>query len=62
MSFKDNFQREEKKGLQYDDTAFYYYSFATLIFTLVPATYHWFIKPMLVGEKIINLSIKNCQC
>ena len=62
MSFKENFQREEKKGLQYDDTAFQYYTFATLLVILVPFTYHLVIKPILVGEKIINLAIKNCQC
>jgi hypothetical protein len=62
MSFKENFEREENEKLTYDDTAFYYFAFATLFFALVPCTYYLVMKPMLVGEKIINLSIKNCQC
>ena len=61
-NFKDNFGRDEDENLQYDDNAFYYFSFSILAFSLVPLTYLLVIKPILFGERVIKTSIKNCQC
>ena len=61
-NFGDNFHREESEQLDFDDTAFYYFALAMLSSILLPATYLLVIKPMTVGEMIINTSIKNCQC
>lgn len=62
MGFQENFQREESEKLKYDSTAFYYFAVAILVVALIPATFFLVIKPMTVGEMIINTSIKNCQC
>lgn len=40
-SFKDNFKRDsEEDMLEYDDSAFYYFSLAVLTFILIPYTYY----------------------
>ena len=40
-SFKDNFKRDsEEDMLEYDDSAFYYFSLAVLTFTLLPYTFY----------------------
>ena len=39
-SFSDNFKRDsEEDMLEYDDSAFYYFSLAVLTFILIPLTY-----------------------
>lgn len=58
--FKENFERGEKEQLDYDDSAFYYFSLAMLILVLVPATYYMIVKPVLYGDLQINYSIKSC--
>jgi len=52
--FKENFERGEKDNLDYDDSAFYYFSVALLLLGLVPATWYMIISPMLYGEVSIN--------
>jgi hypothetical protein len=61
-SFKENFsKKDEGEGLDYDDSAFYYFSVAILTFSLIPATYQLILKPMLYGDMVIKTSsIKNC--
>ena len=61
-SFKENFQREESENLKHDDVAFHYFSVAILVVVLIPLTYFLIIRPMMVGEMIINMSLKNCKC
>jgi len=39
MSFKENFERGSKEQLDYDDSAFYYFSTAMLSAVLIPITY-----------------------
>lgn len=60
MGFQENFSRDEKEDLNYDDNAFYYYAMTMLFLALVPATYYGVIRAITQGEKVINLSIKNC--
>jgi preprotein translocase subunit Sec63 len=60
MSFKENFSKEDKDSLDYDDSAFYYFSLAMLVVTAVPLTYMMIIKPILFGEMNINHYLKNC--
>jgi preprotein translocase subunit Sec63 len=62
MSFKENFQKEEKESLDYDDSAFYYFSLAMLVVTTLPLTYILVLKPILYGEMSINHNLKNCKC
>lgn len=39
-SFSDNFKRDsEEEMLEYDDSAFYYFSIAVLSFVLIPITW-----------------------
>jgi len=59
--FKENFFREEEEKLDYDDSAFYYFSFAILTIFLVPYTLYA-LSQMLYGEKKGTLRGKNCQC
>jgi len=62
-SFKENFERQGGDDLGYDDSAFYYYFLAVLLFTLVPTTWIMILKPMLYGEiSIIDKVSKNCEC
>jgi hypothetical protein len=48
--FKENFQRDEKESLDYDDAAFYIFGMAMLLIVLLPATYYFFIQPVMYGE------------
>ena len=38
MSFKENFEKEDKDSLDYDDSAFYYYGFSMLVVVALPLT------------------------
>jgi translocation protein SEC63 len=60
--FKENFERGEKESLDYDDSAFYYFSLALLLLGLVPATWYMIIKPIIFGEISINYTYKTCKC
>jgi len=60
-SFQDNFHREEEKALDYDDSAFYYFSVAILTVIIFPVTI-MLIRTMLTGEKQIDLTARNCEC
>jgi len=46
MGFQENFSRDEKEDLNYDDKAFYYYATTMLLLFLVPATYFGIIRSM----------------
>jgi hypothetical protein len=61
--FKDNFKRgsEEESTLNYDDSAFFYFSIAILTVIVVPWTLS-LLNQMIWGEKNIEISGKNCQC
>lgn len=49
-SFKDNFKRDsEEDMLEYDDSAFYYFSLAVLTFILIPYTYYQ-LRTFIKGE------------
>jgi len=61
--FKENFNKgggSDKEELDYDDSAFYYFSVAMLIIILVPTTWVAIIKPAFFGEYTINYSLKSC--
>lgn len=60
--FKENFERGEKESLDYDDSAFYYFSVALLLIGLIPATWYFIMKPVMYGEIAINYSLKSCKC
>jgi translocation protein SEC63 len=60
--FKENFQRDEKESLDYDDSAFYIFGMTMMLIFLLPATYYMVIQPMLYGEVQINRSLRNCEC
>ena len=63
-SFHENFQRQESEKLEHDDNAFNYFLIAFLTTCLIPMTYLMILRPMLMGEMVIqnDWSIKNCQC
>ncbi len=42
-NFKENFERGEKEQLDYDDSAFYYFSLAVLSVVVFPLTYYLII-------------------
>jgi len=55
-SFQDNFKRDaggEDDELEYDDSAFYFFSLALLTFIVVPLTL-WIIKTAITGETYIE--------
>lgn len=60
MSFKENFEKEDKDQLDYDDSAFYYFGLSMLVVVALPLTYYMVIKPIMYGEMSINHSLKNC--
>jgi preprotein translocase subunit Sec63 len=60
MSFKENFEKEDKDSLDYDDSAFYYFGLSMLVVTAIPLTYIMILKPILFGEMSINHKLKNC--
>lgn len=47
--------------LEYDDSAFYYFSLALLAFATVPLTCH-VLRKVLFGDARLNASLKNCAC
>lgn len=60
-TFQENFKRDEQEKLTFDDTAFYFFSFAMLFVLLAPATIYLLIKPIFFGDLVIKeKSIKNC--
>lgn len=61
-SFKENFERGDREQLDYDDSAFYYFSMVLLLFIVMPATWYIVVKPMMNGMSGINYSLKNCAC
>jgi hypothetical protein len=61
-SFKENFERGDREKLDYDDSAFYYFSMSMLLVVLIPATWYMILKPVMFGETSINYSLKNCNC
>jgi hypothetical protein len=62
MSFGDNFKREaEEDMLEYDDSAFYYFSMSLLTTITIPVTYLLF-KDMIFGNVDLGLDAKNCKC
>ena len=61
-SFKENFERGDKEQLDYDDSAFYYFSLSFLLLILFPATYYMIIKPIFFGDIKVNYHNKNCKC
>lgn len=61
-SFKENFERDQRDELDYDDSAFYYFSMAILFIVLMPATWYMVLKPVITGGNSINTSLKNCKC
>jgi len=47
--------------LEYDDSAFYYFSISVLTFILIPYTWH-LVSKILYGEIQVNHELKNCCC
>lgn len=47
--------------LEYDDSAFYYFSLALLAFATVPLTIH-VLRKILFGDARLNASLANCKC
>ena len=61
QQFKDNFSKDgEEDMLQYDDSAFYYFSFSLISFLLIPFTYN-LLKSALFGDLRIDEPSGNCQ-
>lgn len=61
--FKENFERGDADDeMDYDDSAFYYFSMAMLCIILIPATYNMIIYPMFFGDMHVNTSLKSCKC
>jgi translocation protein SEC63 len=62
-SFKENFERGEKEKLDYDDSAFYYFSLTLLTVILLPITWIFILKPVIKGDiQILRSKLKNCNC
>lgn len=60
--FKENFERGERDQLDYDDSAFYYFSMTLLLVFLLPGTWYMLVKPIFYGKFSITYSYKNCKC
>ena len=61
-SFSDNFKRDsEEDMLEYDDSAFYYFSLAVLSFILMPMSYS-LLCSLIWGEIEIQSFPAACQC
>jgi len=61
-SFSDNFKRDsEEDMLEYDDSAFYYFSLAVLTFVLIPMSYT-LLKSLIFGDIQIESFKAACQC
>ena len=49
--FKENFERGGgDDDMDYDESAFYYFSMAMLCIILIPATYNMIISPIFFGD------------
>jgi translocation protein SEC63 len=60
-SFQDNFKRDsEEDQLEYDDSAFYYFSLAVLTFFLMPYTYY-LLKTFFFGAIDLQTEGVNCE-
>ena len=60
-SFGDNFKREaEEDMLEYDDSAFYYFSMALLTCITLPFTYYT-VKAVIFGNVHLDMSAKNAK-
>jgi translocation protein SEC63 len=60
--FKENFERGERDSLDYDDSAFYYFSLTLGLVFLLPATWYVLLKPIFRGDFSIAYTFKNCPC
>lgn len=61
QQFKDNFKRDsEEDMLDYDDSAFYYFSLALLTFTLVPFLY-FLLRTFIKGNVDLAWDGVNCE-
>ena len=61
-SFSDNFKRDsEEDMLEYDDSAFYYFSLAVLTFILMPMTYS-ILKQVIWGTMVVQDFEAQCDC
>ena len=59
--FQENFARQEDEQLNYDDIAFFYFSFSLLFVILIPVTLYLVFEPIFQGDMVIKeKSIKNC--
>ena len=61
-SFQDNFKRDtggEDDELEYDDSAFYFFSLALLTFMVTPLTL-WIIKTAITGDTHIEKLPATC--
>ena len=59
-SFQDNFKRDsEEDMLEYDDSAFYYFSISLLTVIVIPYTY-FLLSYMISGEVEIDTKQLNC--
>ncbi len=60
-SFGDSFKRDaEEDMLEYDDSAFYYFSMALLTCICVPFTY-FTVKMIIFGDVYLDLGAKNAK-
>lgn len=60
-SFKDNFKRDsEEDMLDYDDSAFYYFSLAVLTFILIPYFY-FILRTIISGNIDLEWEGVNCE-
>lgn len=59
---EDNFKKDNAgENLDFNDSAFYYFSFALLVTGLVPSTYYYILRPLLFGEVSIDRDdFQNC--
>jgi len=61
-SFGDNFKREDgEDGLEYDDSAFYYFSMSLLTCLVVPMTL-LLLKDLVYGPVDLGEDCNNCKC
>ena len=63
-SFSDNFKREsggDEEMLEYDDSAFYYFSISVLSFALIPITYSLLVQ-IIWGDIHVPKFEGTCKC
>lgn len=59
--FQDNFKRDsEEDMLEYDDSAFYYFSLALLTFITVPFLY-FLVRTIVYGKTTFTVEGVNCE-